>query len=77
MEIVVLNHKEIEGLLPMYECIDVMSEVLSALARGEAHNPLRSVVRPADTDHFLGLLPAYRGGANPRLRPEGILYLSR
>ena len=65
MEIVVLNHKEIEGLLPMDECIDVMSEVLSALARGEAHNPLRSVVRPPDTSHFLGLMPAYRGGANP------------
>ena len=65
MEIIVLNHKEIEALLPMDECINVMSEVLSALARGEAHNPLRSVVRPPDTGHFLGLMPAYRGGENP------------
>jgi ornithine cyclodeaminase len=65
MEILVLNHQEIEELLPMNECIDVMSEVLAALARGEAHNPLRSVVHPPDTGHFLGLMPAYRGGENP------------
>ena len=65
MEIVVLNHKEIEELLPMDACIDVMAEALSALARGEAHNPLRSVLHPPDTGHFLGLMPAYRGGENP------------
>ena len=65
MEIVVLGHKEVEELLPMAECIGVMSEVLSALARGEAYNPLRSVVRPPGVGHFLGLMPAYRGGGNP------------
>ena len=65
MEIVVLSHREVEELLPMEECIGVMSEVLSALARNEAYNPLRSVVRPPDSGHFLGLMPAYRGGGNP------------
>jgi ornithine cyclodeaminase/alanine dehydrogenase-like protein (mu-crystallin family) len=65
MKIVVLNYAEILELLPMGECIDAMSEVLAALARDEAHNPLRSVVHPPDTGHFLGLMPAYRGGDNP------------
>ncbi len=65
MQIVVLNYEQVVELLPMGECIDVMSEVLSALARDEAHNPLRSVVRPPGTGHFLGLMPAYRGGDNP------------
>lgn len=65
MQIVVLSYEEIVELLPMDACIDIMAEVLAALARDEAHNPLRSVVRPPNTGHFLGLMPAYRGGDNP------------
>jgi ornithine cyclodeaminase len=65
MEIVVLNYEEIEELLPMDTCIELMADVLETLARGEAHNPLRSVVRPPDTGHFLGLMPAYKGGDEP------------
>ncbi len=65
MEIVVLSHHEVTSLLPMGDCIELMSEALSALARGEVENPLRSVVRPAGTGHFFGLMPAYRGGGSP------------
>ncbi|MFQ5790258.1 MAG: ornithine cyclodeaminase family protein [Acidobacteriota bacterium] len=65
MEILVLNHGDVEKLLPMKACIEVMEEALAALAREEVHNPLRFVVRPPDTGHFLGLMPAYRGGATP------------
>lgn len=64
-ELVVLSHEDVEALLPMAECIDLMSEALSALQRGEVFNPLRFVSRPPDTSHFLGLMPAYRGGGNP------------
>lgn len=64
MDIVVLGHQEVESLLPMRECIELMSEALSALARKEAYNPLRFVVRPHDARHLLGLMPAYRGGEN-------------
>lgn len=65
MEIVVLSHDDVASLLPMSDCIELMSEALSALARGEATNPLRPVLRPEGTGHFLGLMPAYRGGGNP------------
>jgi ornithine cyclodeaminase len=65
MEIVVLSHDDVTSLLPMGDCIALMSEALSALARGEVTNPLRSVVRPEGTGHFFGLMPAYRGGGNP------------
>ena len=65
MEIVVLSHEKVEELLPMNECIELMSEALAALARNEAHNPLRFVIKPPQTGHYLGLMPAYRGGGNP------------
>jgi ornithine cyclodeaminase len=48
----------------MGNCIDLMSDALSALARGEVTNPLRSVVRPEGAGHFFGLMPAYRGGGD-------------
>lgn len=65
MDIVVLSHDDVVSLLPMGECIDLMSEALFALARREVTNPLRSVVRPEGAGHFFGLMPAYRGGENP------------
>jgi ornithine cyclodeaminase len=64
MEIVVLSHDDVAALLPMSDCIELMSEALSALAWGEVENPLRSVVRPREALHFFGLMPAYRGGGN-------------
>jgi ornithine cyclodeaminase/alanine dehydrogenase-like protein (mu-crystallin family) len=50
----------------MRECIEVMEQALASLARGEVHNPLRSVVRAAEASGFLGLMPAFRGGEVPR-----------
>jgi ornithine cyclodeaminase len=65
MEIVVLSHEDVVALLPMRDCIELMSEALEALARGEVENPLRPVLRPGGTRHFFGLMPAYRGGDAP------------
>jgi ornithine cyclodeaminase len=59
----ILDHDDVTRLLPMAECIDVMAGALSALARGEVHNPLRFVVRPSGEQSLLGLMPAHRGGA--------------
>ena len=39
-----------------------MSDALASLARGEVHQPLRTIVRPPDARGLLGLMPAYRGG---------------
>jgi ornithine cyclodeaminase len=65
MKLLVLSEHDVERMLTFPECIAVMEDALSALARGEVHQPLRSIVRPADAPGFLGLMPAYRGGARP------------
>src|SRR5918999_5438246 len=65
MPILVLNQQEVEQLLDMEGCIDAMADALSALARGEVHVPLRTVVRPSGEDTFIGLMPAHRGGDAP------------
>jgi ornithine cyclodeaminase len=62
-EVLILNEREVESLLDMDECIAAMEEALVALARGEVFNPLRSMVRTPDAPGFLGLMPAWRGGA--------------
>ena len=65
MKILVLTHSEVEQLLPMRECIDVMSEALASLARGEVHQPLRMVVRPPDAAGVIAMMPAYKSGDVP------------
>src|SRR5688572_8490416 len=65
MKILVLSHADVESLLPMEECIDVMAEALAALARGESHQPLRLVVRPPGAVGILALMPAYAAAPAP------------
>lgn len=63
MKILILTHDEVEQLLLMPECIAVMEEALSALARGEMQQPLRTMVRPADAGGLMAMMPSYRSGA--------------
>jgi ornithine cyclodeaminase/alanine dehydrogenase-like protein (mu-crystallin family) len=63
--VIVLGEAEVHEHLAMDECIEAMGAVLGALARGEAEMPLRSVLRGTDAAGFFGLMPAYRGGAQP------------
>src|SRR5690349_24200299 len=49
----------------MAECIELMSDALASLARGEVYQPLRTIVRPPDARGLLGLMPAYRHGDRP------------
>jgi ornithine cyclodeaminase/alanine dehydrogenase-like protein (mu-crystallin family) len=62
MKILILNHDDVVELLPMKECIAVMREALTKLARGEVYQPLRTIVRPADAAGVMGLMPSYVGG---------------
>jgi ornithine cyclodeaminase len=64
-EVLILSEHEVESLLDIDECIAAMEEALAALARGEVFNPLRSLARAPDAPGFLGLMPAWRGGARP------------
>jgi ornithine cyclodeaminase/alanine dehydrogenase-like protein (mu-crystallin family) len=50
MSTLVLDQAQVEELLTMPECIELMEETLVALAREELYQPLRSVVRPPGSD---------------------------
>lgn len=63
--VLVLGRDEVAEALRMDECIEAMGEVLAAHARGELHQPLRSVSMPEASDGFMGLMPAHRGGERP------------
>ena len=66
MTVRILSEHDVERLLPMDECIAAMEEALAALARGELHNPLRTVVRAPGTTTLMGLMPAHRAAPEPR-----------
>jgi ornithine cyclodeaminase/alanine dehydrogenase-like protein (mu-crystallin family) len=62
MSVLVLSEHDVRDLLDMTSCIEAMEEVLTALARGELFQPLRSVARPPDANGLIGLMPAHRSG---------------
>jgi ornithine cyclodeaminase len=59
MKVLIVNQNEVRRLLPMRECMDAMTETLAALARGEAIQPLRYVMRLPDKVGALGVMPSY------------------
>jgi len=62
MKILILDSKQIREMLPMRDCIELMADALSSLARGEVFQPLRTIIRPPEAIGLLGLMPAYRTG---------------
>ncbi len=62
MRTLILSHSDVESLLTMEECIEVMEDALVTLAQGEVHNPLRQAIRAPGVPGLLGLMPAWRGG---------------
>jgi ornithine cyclodeaminase/alanine dehydrogenase-like protein (mu-crystallin family) len=65
MSIRVIDEHDVQRLLPMPTCIDLMADVLAGLAREELFNPLRFVVRPPGEPSLMGLMPAHRSGEAP------------
>jgi len=61
----VLTAADIERLLPMAECIEVVAGAFVALERGEMTQPLRSIWVPPDANGGMAWMPAHRGGAEP------------
>jgi ornithine cyclodeaminase/alanine dehydrogenase-like protein (mu-crystallin family) len=59
MRVLVLSHADIHAALAPDECEPEMARVLAARSRGEAYNPLRSIMIPPGTTGFMGLMPAY------------------
>ena len=65
MKVLVLSHRQVEQLLPMSECISVMEAAFIALARGEFHQPLRTIMRAPGVSGVMALMPTYRAGNRP------------
>lgn len=58
MSVLILNADDVRRLLPMAACIEAVAEALGGLARGDAVQPLRSVLRLSNRRGFLGVMPA-------------------
>jgi alanine dehydrogenase len=59
MNVLVLSHADVERLLTMEACIEVMAEALRTTSRGGAVLPLRSVVWMPDRTGMIGLMPGF------------------
>ena len=58
----IVPHGDVERLLPMPACIDLMAEALAATARGEALLPLRQILRLRGGRNAFAVMPAVLGG---------------
>jgi len=56
-----LNRQDVEALLPMDECIEVVDDALRALARGEAIQPLRSAYWMPERNGLLAVMSGMLG----------------
>jgi ornithine cyclodeaminase/alanine dehydrogenase-like protein (mu-crystallin family) len=65
MKVLILNHSEVEALLPMNECISVMEQAFAALSRNEFHQPLRTIIKPSEVKGVMALMPTFRSGNEP------------
>lgn len=72
MKLLIIDHSEVVRLLPMNECIDAMEAALSGLARGEAHQPLRTIVKPTGVKGVLAMMPAFLNSPSPRFGLKAI-----
>jgi ornithine cyclodeaminase len=61
----ILNHHDVERLLPMSECIEIMAHVLAGFRRGEWTQPLRSVFSPPNAPGIMAWMPAHHSGDDP------------
>jgi ornithine cyclodeaminase/alanine dehydrogenase-like protein (mu-crystallin family) len=62
MTVLILSYADVQQALQPDECERAVAEVLAARARGEAYNPLRSVMVPPGARNFMGLMPAHGAG---------------
>src|SRR5262249_55147296 len=65
MKILVLTDAEVEVLLPIEACIDVMGRARASLARGVVYQPLRMVVHPPGSPGLFALMPSYAAVPEP------------
>lgn len=64
MQVLVIHQKQVQELLPMKECIEVMADAMVALAQGNAILPLRPVMWLPERVGALAMMPSYLGSVN-------------
>ena len=62
MKVLVINQSEVQQLLSIEECMDVMADALQSLSRRESLLPLRTNLWLPDKSGTLCMMPAYLGG---------------
>ncbi len=62
MDMLVLPASGVRAALSYPRCADAMRAALTARARGEVFQPLRSVLRPDGAAGFMALMPSYQPG---------------
>jgi alanine dehydrogenase len=55
----IITQSQVHSLLPMDECMSVMTDALVSLAKGGCVNPLRPMMRIPEQRGIMGLMPAY------------------
>ncbi|HVS15707.1 MAG TPA: ornithine cyclodeaminase family protein [Thermoanaerobaculia bacterium] len=68
----ILTGGDVRRLLPMDRCIELVADALTALARGEALNPLRAALWQPDRRGLLGLMPGFLGAAGLGVKVVGV-----
>ena len=61
LKTLVIGHDDVFKFLQVSECIDVMERTFKTLARGDALQPQRLVIRLPNKKGVLGIMPAYLG----------------
>jgi ornithine cyclodeaminase/alanine dehydrogenase-like protein (mu-crystallin family) len=58
----ILTHDDVHRLLPIEACIEVMADALRDLSQGNAFMPLRTVIKPPESEGLMALMPAAVSG---------------
>ena len=61
----ILDGAAVSRALPMAECLSAMETALAGLANGTYWQPPRQQLRPVGSSSLMGMMPAYRMGAQP------------
>lgn len=64
MDVLLINNQQVTEILRMDACIELMSETLKTLAKGESLQPLRSGMWLPDKRGLLGMMPGYANDKN-------------
>jgi ornithine cyclodeaminase/alanine dehydrogenase-like protein (mu-crystallin family) len=64
LKLLVLSRSDVERMLSMQKCIELMEGALASLARGEVMLPLRPVLKIPESQNVFALMPAYSRSLN-------------